>query len=98
MPESSEAGDGAAGGDAAAEHLPGAQPPSPPPIAVFEDAAFEAQAAEKQLLKTILGHFFAYGRRTSPDMLGQNLQVVFQMDEQTRELIFQALPPFELYV
>ena len=97
VPESGEAGDGAAGGDAAAEHLPGAQPPSPPPIAAFEDAAFEAQAAEKQLLKTILRHFYEYGRRTSPVILAQNLKFTFQMDKQTRELVFQALPEFDLY-
>ena len=95
VPESSEAGDGAAGGDAAAEHLPGAQPPSPAPNAAT-DAAF--QAAERQLLQTILRHFFEYGRRTSPAILEQNLEITFQMDKQTRELVFQALPDFDLYV
>ena len=58
----------------------------------------EAQAAEKRLLKAILDHFYAYGRRTSPALLEQNLQMVFQMDEQTRELVFQTMPSFELYV
>ena len=93
MPKSSGAGDGAAGGDIAAERLPGAQPPSPVPTIAFEDEQIDV---EKQLLKTVLDYFHKYEMRVSMAALEEILEKTFQMDHETVALVFQRLPDFAL--
>ena len=93
MPTSGGAGDGGAGGDIAAERLPGAQPPSPAPTSAFEDEQIDV---DKQLLKTVLDYFHKYEMRSSMAALEEILEKTFQMDSETVGLVFQRLPDFAL--